>query len=132
MLEGAPMALDEKGKERLAALRDERAKKEKAEAEAAEERELASEELALVLEQALGGPLGEAFAIVNNRFGVFGLRKPDAGGLRKWERAKDSEKESLEWMIGFLGPYIEPTEKCLPWKQTCAERPGLCWQTANA
>ena len=27
--------------------------------------------------------------------------------------------------------YIEPKDKALPWAQTCAQRPGLCWQTAE-
>ena len=125
------MALDDKQKERLAELQKQRAESEQAETDRALERELAAEELAVKLAPALG-KRGEDFAIISNRYGVFGLRKPDAQAIRNWERAEEKQKLSLEWQIGILRHYIEPKDTALPWAQTCAQRPGVCWQTAEA
>jgi hypothetical protein len=117
--------------DRLAELRQKRGEAEAAEAQAADDRELAAEELAIVLEQKLGGKRGEAFQVINHRFGVFALRKPDTRAIRNWEQANEKQRMNLEWMIGLMRHYIEPSDKSLTWAQVCADRPGLCWHTGN-
>jgi hypothetical protein len=115
----------------LAAHREARAKRAEEERDKADALELEAFELEAKLEAKLGKS-GEEFAIVNNRFGVFAVRKPDTRAIRNWERATDKEKLSIEWMLGLLRHYIEPTEKAIPWAQLGAQRPGLVWQTGEA
>lgn len=126
----APKLSEEQAK-RLEELRTVREKREAAEAQAAEIRELEAEELALTLETQ-GGRRGEDFEVLTNRFGVFAITKPDTQAIRNWEKAVDAQKASLEWQIGILRHYIVPMDRQLVWAQTCATRPGLCWQTAEA
>jgi len=135
------MALDEAKKERLAKLRAEEAERQTREQEEADERELEALELTAALE-GRGQKRGVDFVVINNRAGVFALKKPDTGAIRRWEAAKEKERLSLEWQIGFLGKYIveldEQAVKAgrppqgLTWQQTSQKFPGLCWQTANA
>lgn len=125
-------AAEIKPEDRLEEVRKRRAEREKAEQAAADARDLEAHELELLLEDELKGVRSEAFEIVNNRFGVFAIRKPDSQAIRNWERASEDKKASLEWQIGILRHYVCPAEKQIPWAQLAAERPGLCWQTAEA
>ena len=84
------MALDDKAKERLAELRAAQYDREQAKAEKAEELELEALELAAKLETSIG-KRGEDFAIIQNAFGVFAIRKPDAQAIRNWERAGEKQ-----------------------------------------
>lgn len=129
--------MDEKQKERLAELRQREAERVQAEQEADDARELEAYELTAALE-AKGLTKGADFAIVSNRLGgVFAVRKPGGREIRIWDTAKEKDRLNLEWMIGFLRPLIvEPegseTKRSIAWAQMCAQRPALCWQTANA
>lgn len=125
----SPEALLEK---RLEAMRARQAARAKAEEEGEQLRALEASELEERLEGETKGKRDQAFAIVNNRFGVFGLRMPDTQAIRNWQSAPDAKKETLEWQIGILRHYILPTERAIPWAQLATERPGLCWQTASA
>lgn len=131
------MALTEQQRERLAELRAADAERETKEQEAADERELEARELAVLLEgKGLKG--GVDFKVIANSLGgVFAVKKPDTRAIRNWENAGEKQKLSLEWQIGLIRHYIiEPDDKAagkaLLWAQTCAQRPGLCWQTSNA
>ncbi len=117
--------------DRLAAHRQKQTERAGAETEAAEMRELEAFDLAESLEAKLGGARDVAFGIVNNRFGVFAVRKPDTRGVRTRQNASEKQRLSLEWEIAFLRHYIEPPEKAVLWMQTGAERPGLVWQTGE-
>lgn len=131
------MALDDTQKERLAALRHARMEREAKERDEADARELEAEELAALLE-GRGLKRDADFKIVANRLGgVFALRRPDMRAIRSWENAKEKDRLSLEWNVGLLRHYIvEPDDKAptraLLWAQTCAQRPGLCWETSTA
>jgi hypothetical protein len=109
-------------------LERERQEKEQDESEG---RELEAFELSDKLEATLGEPR-KGFAIINNRAGVFAIRKPDTRAIRTWEHATDKQKLSAEWLIAYLRHYIEPKEKLQTWMALCAERPGLLWQTSDA
>lgn len=117
--------------ERLVALRQKQAERDQAEKEAGDARELEALELVEVLEAKIGARDVE-FAIVNNRFGVFAVRKPDTRAIKNWERASEKEKLSVEWQLGLIRHYIEPAEKAIVWLKLGAERPGLVWQTSEA
>jgi hypothetical protein len=124
--------VDETKKERLEALRTARAARDKAAADAADERELAAEEL----HAALAGPdmvRGVDFEIVTNPFGVYAIRKPDNQAILNWDNATKGKKLSLDWQIGILRNYILPDKaKGIEWAQVAAQRPGLAWDTSNA
>lgn len=129
--------MDDKQKERLAELRQREAERGQADQDADDARELEALELGTAIE-AKGLRRGVDFAIVSNRLGgVFALSRPTGKSIRAWELATEKQRLNLEWMIGFLRPMIvEPdgaTEKrAIVWAQMCGQRPGLCWQTANA
>lgn len=124
--------MDDAKRARLAELRAAETERLAAEAEADEERELEERELAATLAATLG-KRGVDFEIVSNKLGgVYGVRKPDTKAIRNWEQADEKKKTSLEWQIGLLRHYVEPEDKRLTWARTCAERPGLAWQTADA
>ena len=131
------MALDETQRDRLAELRALNAERAARQSDQADERELEAEELAVTLE-ARGMKRDSDFKLIDNALGgVYALRRPDTRAIRNWENASEKQKLSLEWQIGILRHYIlEPDEKApgkaLLWAQTCAQRPGLCWQTSTA
>lgn len=149
--------MDERQKERLAELRQREAERGQAAQEADDARELEALELSASLESK-GATRGADFLLVSNRLcGVFAIRKPGGKEIRTWEMAKEKDRLNLEWMISFLRPMIvDPSEVEIPkvqagqtpphmapdarvhgrraieWAQQCGQRPGLCWQTANA
>lgn len=135
------MALDDKQRERLAELREAEASRQQRAQEDAEARELEALELRAALEKH-GLKEGVDFKIVANALGgVYALRKPDARGIRNWENATDKQRANLEWTIGMLRHYVVEPEspetqalgnRGIVWAQMCAQRPGLCWQTAVA
>lgn len=119
--------------DRLEELRKAKAQRADKEKEAEEARELEALELEEKLRGELGGERGVAFEIINNRFGVFGLKRPDTRAIRNWEQATEKQKVSVEWQVGLLRHYIVPQERGLVWAQTVGDnRPGLLWQTADA
>ena len=131
------MALTDQQRERLYELRAKDAELATAAQEEADSREYAVRELVLSLE-AKGAKRDADFKIIDNTLGgLYALKKPDTRAIRNWENASEKQKLSLEWQIGLLRHYIiEPDEKAagksLLWAQTCAQRPGLCWQTSAA
>lgn len=123
--------MDDTQREKLAEFRQKASERDTAEQEASDLRELESHELVATLETK-GLKHGSDFEIINNRLGgVYAIRKPDGRAIRNWEQASEKNKLSLEWQIGLLRHYIEPQDKAVLWAQTCAQRPGLCWQTAD-
>jgi hypothetical protein len=129
--------LDDTKRDRLAELRARDAERESKAQEDADVRELEARELQIALEEKGLKVNADFKVIVNPLGGVFALRKPDTRAIRNWENASEKQKLSLEWQIGLLRHYIvEPDEKApakaLLWAQTCAQRPGLCWQTSTA
>lgn len=132
------MTLTDEQRARLAALREGDAERALEAAEAADARELEVRELRALLE-GRGLKDGVDFKVVDNKLGgTYAVKKPDSRAIRNWEQADDKKKQSLEWLIGLLRHYIvEPDEKtpgarATVWSQTCAQRAGLCWDTANA
>jgi hypothetical protein len=131
------MALSEQQRERLYELRAKDTENQAKAQEDAEEREFMARELVVSLE-ARGLKRDSDFKVVDNALGgLFAVRRPDTRAIRNWESSTDKQKQNLEWMIGLLRHYIiEPDEKApakaLLWAQTCAQRPGLCWQTSSA
>lgn len=125
--------MDEVKKERLRVLREAQVDLEKAEKEATDERELEALELQAKIVAETKGVRGRDFAIVNNVFGVFAVRKPDAQAIGNWDRARDEDRLSLEWQIALLRNYIFPDKaRGIEWAQIASDRPGLVWETANA
>jgi hypothetical protein len=135
------MPLDDKQRERLEELRKSASQRQADEQDAADARELEAEELAAKLE-AQGLVRGADFEVINNRLGgVYAVRRPDSRALRNWEAADEKKKGNSEWQIGLIRHYIVDPEGTDPkaqgsrgivWAQTCAQRPGLLWQTTNA
>lgn len=117
---------------RLEAMHTRRKEQADQEEKAQELRQLEVFELEQKLEGELKGKRGVDFEIIDNRFGLFALRRPDTRAIRNWEQASDEKKQSLEWQTGVLRHYIYPSDQQIPWAQLATERPGLCWQTANA
>ena len=124
--------MDDKSKERLEELRLARVRREAQEQEEADSRELEEEELCLKLEEELKGRRGIDFEIINNKFGVFGLRKPDGRAISSIDKASAEKQATLQWNIDLLKHYIVPQERSLAWVQVAADRTGLCWETALA
>jgi hypothetical protein len=125
--------MDDVQRKRLEELLKAKADKQAKQDEADQLRQLEEEELSVKLEQELGGPRGDAFEVINNRFGgVFAIKRPDVQAIRNWEKADEKKKVNTEWQIGLMRHYIAPAEKQIAWAQVCADRPAVCWQTAEA
>jgi hypothetical protein len=122
--------VDEAQRAELEALRADRAARDKAKKEAEELRELQREKLERALEADTKGLRGEAFEIVDNRFGLFAIRAPEDAEIMRWEKATPQERTDLDWSIQFLRPLIVPPAEGVKWAQVAAMRSALCWETA--
>src|SRR5579872_7418877 len=122
--------MDDAKKERLAELLRLKQERELQEEAAAEERQLAAEELAASLEgppeSGKFGTRGEDFEVICHRYGVWAVRKPDGQAIATWDRVDEKKRWSVDWAPQFLRNYILPSkEEGLKWQTVCGQRPGL-------
>jgi hypothetical protein len=123
------MALPDDTRAKLEKHREAKLEADKVAADAADLKELEVYELKEKL--ASLGKENEDWRIINNPFGLFAVKKPDARAIKTFENAKDKDKISLEWNIAYLRHYIVPDDRVTVWMQTCGTRAGLAWQTMN-